>query len=70
MFCLYDVIIITSERTGETCEASSPEGSCGSLSLFMRIWELNNSDIITLLCHASRKAVSPRGFLYSNYITL
>lgn len=24
-----------SDRTGETCEASGPEGSCGSLSLFM-----------------------------------
>lgn len=25
-----------SDRTGETCEASSPEGSCGGLSLFYR----------------------------------
>ena len=24
-------------RTGETCEASSPEGSCGGLSLFLAI---------------------------------
>jgi len=23
-----------SDRTGETCEASGPEGSCGGLSLF------------------------------------
>ena len=26
-----------SERTGETCEVSSPEGSCGGLSLFLAI---------------------------------
>lgn len=24
-----------SDRTGETCEASGPEGSCGGLSLFI-----------------------------------
>ncbi len=26
-----------SERTGETCEASGPEGPCGGLSLFMEL---------------------------------
>lgn len=31
-----------SDRTGETCEASGPEGSCGSLSLFITIENLRN----------------------------
>lgn len=35
-----------SDRTGETCEASGPEGSCGSLSLFIAGREWKNGKTI------------------------
>lgn len=34
-FCEYFGYVISNDRTMETCEAHSTEGSCGSLSLFI-----------------------------------
>lgn len=38
----FSSVIVHYDRTGETCEASSPEGSCGSLSLFMAMKNLQS----------------------------
>lgn len=35
--------IVFSDRTGETCEAFGPEGSCGSLSLYWHKSEVNEN---------------------------